>query len=127
MTLLGPDGQPVEPTTQDTPPPPQGTVTDVDPALWGMGFVARPDGTYIMVKFDAAAGDVKVTSEPGLPAPTLLIRCRPTDQGHVSTPELEPVLRFMESEVAAVAALRRAEEQVVAEAEAATRQEDPEP
>lgn len=122
MSLLGPDGQPVEPTPDTSPP----EVTDVDPALWGMGWIARPDGTFVLVKFTAAAGDVKLTQEPDLPAPTLLLRCRPTDQGHLTTPNLDAVLSFMASEVQAVAALAQAEHQVVAEAERVTRQENTE-
>lgn len=118
MSLLGPDGQPVEPTTpddDDAPPPSR----EMHPDAWGMGFIAQPDGTFLAMRFSAAEGDLRVQSVPGRP-PWLLLRARPTERGHLTAPSFDEWAAFAAAEVDAVQQLARAQADVVNAAEHVT-------
>ncbi len=117
MSLLGPDGQPVEPTApdDDTAPPSR----EMHPDAWGMGFIAQPDGTFLAMRFSSAEGDLRVQSVPGGP-PWLLLRARPTERGHLTAPSFDEWAAFAAAEVDAVSTLRTAQADVVTAAEHVT-------
>lgn len=120
MSILGPDGAPLN---EPDPPAVQRVGPMVPVPGWGMSFVVRPDGTVLVGRYYGEDGDMhvqKVVGDDEVLQEWAMLRCRPTDRGHLVLNSLEEWFEFADAEIEATRQLIEQQAAVLAEAEAAT-------
>lgn len=80
----------------------------LDPRSWGLGFIVQPDGTVLALQFHADEDDLHTVDMGG--HPWILLRARPTEQGHLTAPSLEAWLDYAPGAAAALQAVADADQ-----------------